>query len=183
MAIGPDWYVGPSPTDLATFWGDEAPTSDTNWTAQATARLTEAADLFFLVTGLREVPSDPRAERLIQYAIMDMATALYVRDPSETNSPYSSERIGSYSYTLKTKATQGVTTGVFWWDLVVDALTAGELENAMSLVVDGAGEDVFHRPFGQFTGEDRLLHPIPLVGRAGAFEIMSSDPSARQSEY
>lgn len=173
--IGPVWFAGPTPDDLALFWGDEAPTEDPNWATMATARLTEAADLFFLVTGLSDVPTtDPRLERLINYAIMDMATKLFERDPSEANSPYTSERIGSYSYTLKQTAMSGVgTTGVFWWDLVIEALATGNLAGALALVIDG--EEVFSRPFVQFNQEDRLLHPIPLV-RGPGWEV-SQDPS------
>lgn len=80
---------------FAKFWGPEAPIEDSDWEAHAQGVLQQASDLLTLVSGVSAV-SDPRQLRLVQYAIMDMAVLLFVMDPSESNSPYSSERIGSY---------------------------------------------------------------------------------------
>lgn len=166
LAIGSVEFV-PSVGELAVFWGDEAPTDDVDWDVTAANVLQQATDLLFMVTGMGDLPTDARQARLVQYAIMDMAILLYISDPSEAYSPYSSERIGSYSYTLKQNAQKG-TTGAFWWDTVVAAIRDGEWNTAVSLVV--AGEQVFHQGYGRFYRSERLLHASPLAGPQGEFD-------------
>lgn len=75
-----------------------------------TTAIQMAADLFTMATGVTDQPTDPMQQRIIKYAILEMAWALTVRheDMEAIFSPFSGERIGSYSYT---KAINAVATG------------------------------------------------------------------------
>lgn len=82
-----------------------------------------ASDLFTMATGIDTAPTDPFQERLIHNAILDMAW--FLQEDHENKeaqfSPFSSERIGSYSYTKAAKAIQTQTsTGVSAFDLAVE---------------------------------------------------------------
>ena len=100
------------------FWGDEADTD----VARALVFLQLAADLFYLTTGVTDDPTDPAIARLVPYAIMDMAIYLEVNrsDLQSSYSPFSSEHIGSYSYSKQfiSKALDA-STGVPLFDRVV----------------------------------------------------------------
>lgn len=81
-----------------------------------------AADLFTVATGVTENPTDPMEARLVNYAVMEMAWYLQVNheDLEAEFSPFSSERIGSYSYSKMTTAVQkGIATGVPAFDYAV----------------------------------------------------------------
>lgn len=87
-----------------------------------TAALQYAADLLTLATGLITTPTDPLAARLVTTAILDMAWYLQVHhdDREAEFSPFSSERIGSYSYSKMAAAAQSKTdTGVAGFDAAV----------------------------------------------------------------
>jgi hypothetical protein len=89
---------------------------------EATA-LQRAADLFVIATGVTENPTDPIEVRLIKTAILDMAW--FLQEDHENReaqfSPFSSERIGSYSYTKMQAAVRaGDVTGVSGFDQAVD---------------------------------------------------------------
>lgn len=62
--------------------------------------LARASDLFRLATGIDRDPDDAFERRLIQQALLDMAWYLQTvhEDLEEQFSPFSGERIGSYSY-------------------------------------------------------------------------------------
>lgn len=84
--------------------------------------LQAATDLMEVATGLHQEPTDSLGQRTLQRGILDMAwflgTSLEERDA--LFSPFSSERIGSYSYS---KSQQAVAlhgpTGVPFFDLAV----------------------------------------------------------------
>ena len=81
-----------------------------------------AADLFTMATGVTETPTDPMEQRLVQTAILDMAWYLQVHheDKEAEFSPFSSEHIGSYSYSkMQQAASQGIKTGVPGFDIAV----------------------------------------------------------------
>jgi hypothetical protein len=85
--------------------------------------LQRASDLFALATGVTDTPSDPFEQRLIKTAVLDMAWYLQTRqeDAEAEFSPFSSERIGSYSYNKITQAAQaGDATGLDSFDRAVD---------------------------------------------------------------
>lgn len=82
----------------------------------------QAADLFTLATGISDTPTDEFQKRLINDAILEMAWALKARhdDFESSVSPFSGERIGSYSYQKTNQAiAAGNSTGVPWFDKAV----------------------------------------------------------------
>lgn len=87
--------------------------------------LVQAADLFTLATGVSDTPSDPFEKRLVRDAILQMAWALRARqeDLEAVFSPFSTERIGSYSYSKMVEnwhsAARTKTTGVPLFDSAV----------------------------------------------------------------
>jgi hypothetical protein len=119
----------PAPTtaELATFTGrDEA-----SFTAFAAQALAQATLLFRLRTKLTDYPADPDLEQLARMAILEMAYKLYLEQPhSEVlASPFSSETIGSYSYSKSAtflNARQGKDTGLLWWELAMDELAQAD---------------------------------------------------------
>ncbi len=116
----------PTVADLAAFTGREPET----FTAYAATSLQQATLLLQLVTKLDQMPSDPAQAALVRNAIFEMADRVYLEQSyaEATASPYQSETIGSYTYSLKSptavKARSGGSTGLTWWDLAVDLLSA-----------------------------------------------------------
>ena len=98
--------------------------------------LQHAADLFSMATGItqQEQLASPLERRIVKIAILEMAWALTTRheDKEAEFSPFTSERIGSYSYSkMQTAVSQGDKTGVDSFDEAVayflaKALGAGE---------------------------------------------------------
>lgn len=88
-------------------------------------KLQEATDAFFVLTALTEEPDDPQLARIYQYAVCDLARWLQdqFEVSEEINSPFTGERIGSYSYqkqqALKA-AREGHETGIYWLDLALN---------------------------------------------------------------
>lgn len=82
--------------------------------------LQRASDLFTIATGITDQPSDLMEQRLVKQAILDMAW--FLQDDHENfeakTSPFSSERIGSYSY-VKAQAQKKLETGVPGFDAAV----------------------------------------------------------------
>lgn len=114
MALQP-----PTIQELEAFRREEYPdgSQEETWAA---GTLQEATDALWSVTGLEEYPADARAQRLVKYAIMDLTLWLESQKEhrDEINSPFSGERIGSYSYTKMQSAKRGEETGIYWLDLL-----------------------------------------------------------------
>ncbi len=115
--------TAPTISDLATFTGR----AEGSFTAFASQALIQAALLFSIVTKLDSYPDGDDQEQLARNAIMEMADRIYLEQPNATTyaSPFSSETIGSYSYTKAStaqRAREGFDTGLFWWELAVDEL-------------------------------------------------------------
>jgi hypothetical protein len=109
----------PLPSDLYLFWGSEADDTDD---VRATAFLDLATNLMWLAIELEVDPADVRLKNLVKYAIIDMAIYMWVsRDDIDASySPFTTERVGSYSYSKLARAvTQGIDTGVPIFDRVV----------------------------------------------------------------
>jgi hypothetical protein len=110
--------------ELASFSGRE-----TNYYGRFVAEaISQASDLFELATALTEMPEPGLNLRLAQRGVLAMAEMLYegqaVRDLRF--SPYKTETIGSYSYSLAESAVlQGIPTGISWFDLAVSRLKVG----------------------------------------------------------
>lgn len=125
----------PTVTYLAQFTGND----ESSFTAFADQALTQATLLFSIVTHREDYPDDADQTQLAINAILEVAYRIYLEQPySEVKaSPFSSESIGSYSYSKSTvvqKARTGELTGLFWWDLAIDELTLAD----RSIVTSGA---------------------------------------------
>lgn len=83
-----------------------------------------ATDLFQIATDVDATPTDDLELRMYTLGVLAMAHALYVRfgDRDAIYSPFSSERLGSYSYSIREARSQGnpITTGVGFFDFVVN---------------------------------------------------------------
>lgn len=115
----------PTTAELAVFSGRP----EGSFSGFAAEALTQATLLFTIVTKLTDFPSEPDAEKLARYAILELADRLLLEQPNASilASPYQSETIGSYSYSKSAtaiKARTGQAIGLFWWDLAVDELRA-----------------------------------------------------------
>lgn len=84
--------------------------------------LQQATDLMSIATGLTEDTTDPIGARMMTWGILDMAWKILVSfdNREESYTPYTSERIGSYSYSkMLQKTTSGGETGVEFFDAAV----------------------------------------------------------------
>lgn len=112
----------PDVDDLATF--TTKPVDDYDEEV-ADAKIQEAADLLYLATGITEDPDTAVMQRVVGYAIMQMADTLITIAAADPDPTVSSERLGSYSYTLRDAAALGEKTGVPWFDRAVQVLNRG----------------------------------------------------------
>jgi hypothetical protein len=74
----------------------------------------------------------PIDQELLDNAIASMADGIYLSQPfmAVAASPFSSETIGSYSYSKVAKAVeQGKETGIQWFDIAVDRLSVCDVDN------------------------------------------------------
>jgi hypothetical protein len=113
----------PDIDDFELFFGEDIPDDQEE---RVTLFIQMAADLLWLATGIDDDPSDTRLTRLVQDAILDMASYSYVNrnDLSSSYSPFNSERIGSYSYSKGFTASALVgQSGVPLFDKIVAYLT------------------------------------------------------------
>lgn len=114
----------------------------------------QAMDLLWLATEITEQPTDARIARIVNWGILDMAWALLIKTESKTesNSPFSGERIGSYSY-QKTRPvgsygrarqaiSKGLMAGVEWFDTAVALLRNPDSEQNWVTT-----EQVFTHPY------------------------------------
>lgn len=123
--------------------------------------LQEAADMMEIASGLTaDVVGDDRANRVIKRGIMAMAHALIVwGDDRETQyANYSSEHLGSYSYTkdMKAKALAG-DTGVPEFDYAVGQVSVAGTTGLVS------SEDVFSQPFAAYQVDQGVTTPDTVI--------------------
>lgn len=108
--------------DLAFFSGRSTDAYDPQYSATAIA---QATLLFKVATCLAALPDDAIQQELAKTGIMALAEQFVLTQPYNAASaaPFTSETIGSYSYS---KAVQQVkskeNTGVMWFDLAVSEL-------------------------------------------------------------
>jgi hypothetical protein len=119
MALTP-----PTVEELGTF--RQLPFADGDETTQAESVLVQATDAVWVHTGLEEYFADERKTRIVKNAIMDLTLWLMsqAEHRDEINSPFSGERIGSYSYQKMQQAQRGEETGIYWLDLLFTMLKA-----------------------------------------------------------
>lgn len=109
----------PTTATLAAFTGD----AEGDYTAFAATALSQATILFEIATTLEEYPDAGTVNYdAVLNGICDMADALYKRRPFRAvlSNPFTSESIGSYSYSkMSQMVSMGLPTGVGWFDLAV----------------------------------------------------------------
>lgn len=104
--------------------------------------LVQATDAFWVFTGLSDYPADLRAARIARYSIMELTAWLISQheNRSEINSPFSSERIGSYSYMKMQKAQEDSSSGLYWLDMFFRWMRGGDGD---AMVASVSSESVF----------------------------------------
>lgn len=111
----------PSVSDLETHAHYDTGSLNVTWAGDV---LQIATDLFQIATGIDDTPTDTFEKRMYTLGVLAMAHALYVRfgDREAIYSPFSSERLGSYSYSIASAKSNNspITTGVDLFDFVVN---------------------------------------------------------------
>ena len=95
------------------------------------------------------LPTD--ALQLIDFAVLSMADAIQLASRYATvqATPFSSESIGSYSYSkMAERVQQGEQTGVMWFDTAVEQLSVCDTSDGIPMT---GGIEVFERTGGYFT--------------------------------
>lgn len=135
MALTP-----PNVDDLEEFSNEEYPTDIHDYLETL---LQGATDALWVFTGMDEYPEDERLNRITRLAILDLTLWLYsqAEHRTEINSPFSSERIGSYSYSKMQAASKDGSSGIYWLDLLFAALKAPGSDGGSSWV---SSERVFN---------------------------------------
>lgn len=125
MSAYPDF----SRNDLATYSGRP----EVSYPVYADTAIQQATLLFKIGTCLAALPDDPDLLQLATNGILAMADSIVLAQQYQgiQASPFSSESIGSYSYTKAAKAVSaGADTGIMWFDLA---------RNRLSVCDDGDG--------------------------------------------
>jgi hypothetical protein len=130
--------------DLSRFTGRSV-SSFGSFGAFVTEAISQATLLFQLATGRTSLPDNEIEQQLAINGILEMADKIFLGRSYEevTSSPFQSETIGSYSYSLMTKRIQsGNDTGLTWFDMAVDRLSLWDVAHTI-----GSGSiSVFHDP-------------------------------------
>lgn len=158
MAAYPDFTV----TDLSNFSG--RPVEEYSNAGYADTAILQAELLFQVATCLGDHwPDDAMQASLAQMAIMAMADAIYLSQPYQNvlANPFSSESIGSYSYSkIAGVIAGGLPTGITWFDLAVSKLGQCDLVSGITL---GGGIEAFEDDgffvIGKHPGNTRVLSP------------------------
>jgi len=123
-------------------------------------------------------PDDPTSQKLAEMAVLSMADAIYLAQPFQKilSNPFSSESIGSYSYSKVSGAVMsGIPTGVAWFDLAVNKL--GQCDIVAGIPI-GGGIEAFEWDAdftkGHLPGNVRLLSPKDFNQHVS----LSNDPSS-----
>lgn len=148
-------------SDLALFSGRGSSAYEN--AAYVPVAVKQATLLFKLATCLSDFPDDPIRAELAQTAILAMADAIYLSQQYQEvlSNPFSSETIGSYSYSKVAGAVAGgLPTGITWFDLAITQLGVCDLD-----IPSGGGIEMFEFD-GVFTegqgGNVRFLGPAEL---------------------
>lgn len=133
--------------------------------ADALEYIAQASFLLELATCLDEPPTDPKKLKLWKFAVLDMAMKLQISADFLTQkwSPFSSESIGSYSYSIaQSKIQNGEQTGSTWFDMAVSSLGVCDFMGGTGAHSSG-GIEVFEHDGsfveGTHAGNSRLLSP------------------------
>lgn len=164
-------------SDLASFTGRPLASFPANF-VEASA-IPQALLLFRLATGLTNLDGLSADQlQLVDFAIVSMADYIHLSSQHAVAnaSPFSSESLGSYSYSKMSKAVKdGEATGVEWFDLAVRELTSDEKD---SQDIQRGGIELWeHQPTqipGLLSGNGRFVSPadaeqytVPGIGMVG----------------
>lgn len=151
-------------TDLSEFTGEPV----AYYTNSANTAIVQASLLFRIATCLDSLPDNSTLAELAKNAILAMAESIYesAKYKSVKFKPFSSETIGSYSYSISlSKIQSGEATGVMWFDLAVEQMGVCELIPGNGAHSSG-GIEVFEHDGtfipGNHAGNERLLSPNDL---------------------
>lgn len=149
--------------DLAVFTG-----KPTNYYDRFVAEAIEQAeDLLELATGVDIMPdvSTKIIYRVTKRGILAMAEALYEGQNTRDMrfSPYRSETIGSYSYSIASgQISEGVPTGIGWFDLATTQLREDPVAVSSIHVFDRPGD------IKTVNGEEYLIGPADVENFRGS---------------
>ena len=153
MASYPSYTI----SDVATFSGRPEGLYNPAYTPVA---LANAFLLFKLATCLTEWPEDADHARLASNAVLELAEADVLAQPYKAAlaSPFSSETIGSYSYSRTLKRIQsGEPTGMMWFDMAVQYL--GVCETGAD-AVSGGSLQIFDVDLPVYVDSDGSRHAV-----------------------
>lgn len=117
-------------TDLSTFSGRP----EASYTDYATQAILQATLLFKIGTCLNALPDDEQSIQLAKMGISAMADSVFLSQQYQgvAASPFSSESIGSYSYSKAAKAVAaGADTGIMWFDLARRQLSVCDADDGI----------------------------------------------------
>lgn len=151
--------VLPTYEEFTAFRGaDEAPEE-----ADAVRFLEMAAVIIELNLGVTSYDRTTPLGKLTFWAIMDLAWYLgtSMEDRDAMFSPFSSERIGSYSYSkAQRSASNGTALGVPFFDMLLDVLLKKDLVDAAAIAWSNSSK-LFETDAEEFKAD---LHPEPWFG-------------------
>lgn len=129
--------------DLADFTGKPV----ASFSPYAQTAIEQAFLLFKMGTCLTQLPDDEQKQKLAQFAILEMAGKLYQEQKyADVNAnPFSSESIGSYSYSKRTlQAVQNKQgTGVMWFDMAITDMSVCDAQAGLDSM--SGGIHIFNR--------------------------------------
>lgn len=145
---------------------------EASYTSYATvSALPQALLLFKLGTCIVDPAAlTPDAQQLVDFAILSVADVIFLGQEHQAAaaSPFSSESIGSYSYSkLTTAVRSGLPTGLTWFDMAVEQIG----------VCDANGGDV------QFGGVEMFEHQGTLVAGSSGNNIRFLGPDEKDGAY
>ena len=150
-----------------------------SYTAYADTAISQALLLFKIGTCLASLDDlDDDQKQLASMAIYAMADSIYIAQPYQkaVASPFSSESIGSYSYSKTAKAvSKGDETGIMWFDLAMDQLSVCGLND--DGIPNGGGIEMFEHQgvFSEGRGNNvRYLGPEDIE----LSRVLGFDPSS-----
>lgn len=160
--------------DLSDFSGRSTTTYPDYATTSA---LPQAILLFKIGTCLADFPTDPIGAELAKMAILAMADAIVLSQPHQKvlANPFSSETIGSYSYSKVASAvSSGLPTGISWFDMAIGHLSVCDTANGF---VSGGAIEVFENDgdfaAGQHADNVEFLSPEDIH----THDVYFHDPS------
>lgn len=181
-------------TDLAQTSGRDASFySNSSFVPEA---IIQATLLFQIGTNRAEPPAAPAEKLLMRLGILHMADAVYLAQPFQEilASPFSSESIGSYSYSKAAAAVAGgLPTGITWFDLAVRQLAHAQPNRVVSggiEVFEGddlygtghIGRNIRHVPRNNIDPFLLAWAGDPIEEHRGAYSIQTFDDPINEME-